>query len=341
MLIARAPVRISFAGGGTDVPDYYHQFGGTVLSTSIDKYFYVIVNYVGSGATQIISADYKTLFSLDHRNGYETDLIWAGDLALPKAVLAHFGLDRGQSIFLSCEVPPGTGLGSSSAATVCLIKAFATYRGQEINKQETAELASYIEIEKMGMPIGKQDQYASAFGGLNQFDFQSDGTVKVTPLRLPQSTMDNLQEWLMLFYTGISRHSTSILEKQKASMKREEKEVLDNLHALKELVKATRASLEGGDLPTFGALLDEGWQRKKRLATNVSSEAINETYEVARAAGAIGGKITGAGGGGFLLLCCPPEHKTAVAAAMSARGLNQMYFRLESRGAHVVLDNLG
>jgi D-glycero-alpha-D-manno-heptose-7-phosphate kinase len=357
VLIARAPVRISFAGGGTDVPAYYQQYGGMVINTTIDKYFYVIVNQVGRGATQIISADYKTLFSVTHPNfrgrrrsdrltqnfaQFDPDikLDLSGDLVLPQAILEYFGLAHGQSIFLASEIPPGTGLGSSSAAAVCLIKAFSTYRGREMNKRENAELACHIEIEKLKMPIGKQDQYASAFGGVNQFEFAPDGTVTVNHLQMARNIADGLEDWLMLFYTGVSRHSTSILEKQKASMESEDKKVLDNLHYMKELALSMKHCMENGDLPNFGAILDEGWQRKKQLVSSISNDSINDLYQAAKEAGAIGGKITGAGGGGFLLLCCPPEKKLSVVAAMSQRNLKEMYFKLETRGAHVVLDNL-
>ena len=357
MLIARAPVRISFAGGGTDVPAYYQQYGGMVINTTIDKYFYVIVNQIGRGATQIISADYKTLFSVMHPNfqgrrrsdrltqnfaqfdaNIKLDL--SGDLILPKVILDHYGLAQGQSIFLASEIPPGTGLGSSSAAAVCLIKAFSTYRGQEMNKHENAELACYIEIEKLCMPIGKQDQYAAAYGGLNQIEFAQDGSVTVTPVKLSRTMAEGLEDWLMLFYTGVSRHSTSILQKQKASMEEEDEKVLHNLHYMKKLAVSMKTCMESGDMPTLGAILDEGWQRKKQLASNISNDSINELYQAAKDAGAIGGKITGAGGGGFLLVCCPPEKRPAVVEAMARRNLKEMYFKLENRGAHVVLDNL-
>ena len=337
MLIARAPVRISFAGGGTDVAAYYREHGGVVISTSINKYFYAILEQTAQGATQIISADYKTLLSLEH--GPDTpDLIWEGDLILPRAILAHFGLQQGLNIFIASEVPPGTGLGSSSAAAVCLIKAFSTYQGGEISPAETARLACQVEIERLGMPIGKQDQFASAFGGLNQIEFAPDDTVRVTPLAIADATLAALQSSLLLFYTGVSRYSTNILEKQKASVQAGDRQVLSNLHAIKELAGATRECLEQGDLDTFGRLLHEGWLHKRGLTTNVTNQAINEVYETARQAGAVGGKITGAGGGGFLLLYAPPDRHPAITTALTAHGLKRMYFQFEKNGAQVVLN---
>src|SRR6266853_5297486 len=171
MLIARAPMRISFGGGGTDLEAYYAKYGGGVIITTNNKHFYSVVTTDESGDLQVISADYRSLF---RHSPYE-DLFWDGDLALPRAILHHFGIRRGMNLFVASEVPPGTGLGSSSAAAVTLVRALSTLTEQPMTKQQVAELASYIEIGKMGMPIGKQDQYASAFGGLNKISFTSDG----------------------------------------------------------------------------------------------------------------------------------------------------------------------
>src|ERR1700694_2215050 len=179
MLIARAPMRVSFGGGGTDHEAYFAKYGGLVISTAIDKYFYAIITTDESDDLQVISADYRSLF----RHSPYSDLFWNGDLALPKAVLHHLGIRRGINLFVASEVPPGTGLGSSSAATVTLVQATSTLLEQPMTKQQIAELASYIEITKMGMPIGKQDQYASSFGGLNKFIFTSEG-VTVEPLKV-------------------------------------------------------------------------------------------------------------------------------------------------------------
>lgn len=342
MLIVRAPVRISFAGGGTDIPAYYEEHGGLVISTSINKYFYVLVNDLGVGDTQLISADYHSIFSLpvddEEAESLErqASLVWDGNLTLPKAVLSHFGPRRGENIFICCEVPPGTGLGSSSAAAVGLITAFAHQRGQLLDKVQVAELACQIELEKLQMPIGKQDQYASALGGLNQLEFRAE-RVTATPLAVSPTGLTTLQSRLMLFFTGVSRQSTSILQEQKAAIQHENRTVLANLHSLKELALAVRQCFEQEDWADFGRLLDEGWQRKKQLASNIANASINEIYEAARRAGAEGGKITGAGGGGFLLLCCPPERQSTVTKTLGDYGLKKMNFQFETQGSHILL----
>ncbi len=336
MLIARAPVRVSFAGGGTDMPSYYEQYGGLVVSTSIDKYFYILINDLGVGDSQIISADFQSIFSVGAEE-HNSDLVWEGDLSLPKAVLAHFKPRQGENIFISCEVPPGTGLGSSSAAAVGLITGLARQRNIELSKLQIGELACQIEIEKLKMPIGKQDQYASALGGLNLLEFSSEG-VKATPINISPAAKKDLNSRLMLFFTGVSRKSTTILQEQKASINRDDRAVVENLHFLKELALETKRYLEEDNITEFGRLLDEGWQRKKRLSPNIANSSINEVYEAARAAGADGGKITGAGGGGFLLLSCPPENQAAVVKTMQTHGLKKMNFHFEERGAHILLD---
>src|SRR6266849_8798420 len=203
MLIARSPMRISLGGGGTDLEAYYGSYGGFVISSAINKYFYAIISTDESDDLQVISADYRSLF----RHSTYDDLFWNGDLALPKAILHHFGIRRGINLFVASEVPPGTGLGSSSAAAVTLVRALSTLTEQPMTRQQVAELASYIEIDKMGMLIGKQDQYASAFGGLNKITFGSQG-VSVEPLQLAPQVRHSLERRLLLFFTGSSRDST-------------------------------------------------------------------------------------------------------------------------------------
>ncbi len=333
MLIARAPMRVSFGGGGTDLEAYYAKYGGLVISTAINKYFYTIITTDEADDLQVISADYRSLF----RHTPYNDLFWNGDLALPKAILHHFGIRSGINLFVASEVPPGTGLGSSSAAAVTLVRALSTLTEQPMTKQQVAEVASYIEITKMGMPIGKQDQYAAAFGGLNMISFSSVG-VTVVPLRIAHDVQQTLERRLMLFFTGSSRESTSILKHQRKSTEDRNDAVIQALHNIKQVAVEVQACLEKGDLDEFARLLDYSWQEKRRLAPNLSTSSIDEYYRVALQYGASAGKITGAGGGGFLLLYCHEEKQNAVTEALEERGLKRMNFRFDQSGATVLLN---
>ncbi|WP_126601465.1 GHMP family kinase ATP-binding protein [Dictyobacter aurantiacus] len=333
MLIARAPMRISLGGGGTDLEAYYATYGGVVISTAINKYFYAILTPEEPHDLQLISADYHTLF----RNTSSADLTWDGELALPRAVLHQFGIRGGLNLFSASEVPPGTGLGSSSAATVALVRAMSTLVDQSLTRQQVAEMASMIEIEKMGMPIGKQDQYASAFGGLNKITFTSSG-VTVEPLRIDPEIRALLERRLMLFFTGSSRESTSILKHQRKSTTEQDEAVLQALHNIKQSAAGIEQCLLAGDLDGFARILDYSWQEKRRLAPNLSSAFIDECYTLARQHGVQGGKITGAGGGGFFLLYCPQEAQEAVTAVLHQRGLKRMHFCFDQQGATVLLN---
>ena len=331
-LIARAPMRISFGGGGTDLPAYYKHHGGLVVSTAISYYFYTIITpgWPGDGL-QIISADYRTY---GHRPTCE-DLIWNGDLNLPKAITYYFNLRDGLTIFLASQVPPGTGLGSSSSVAVSMIKALAFWCGLDLGPAEVAELACYIEIEKLGMPIGKQDQYAAAFGGLNSITFSRYGVV-VEPLRVPPGTREALESRLMLFYTGASHKSSTILRRQKQASQRGDKETIRRLDAIKELGLEIRATLERGDLDSFGDLLHRGWMEKRRLAEGITNPFLDKCYQTAQGNGALGGKITGAGGGGFMMLYCPEERQEAVTEALTELGLQRRNFTFEDKGVQVM-----
>jgi D-glycero-alpha-D-manno-heptose-7-phosphate kinase len=333
MLITRAPVRISFAGGGTDLPAYYERHGGAVVSTTIDKYFYVFLNVSGEDSLQITSSDYRTFYRYDA----ETPLLFDGDLSLPRAILNHFGLVRGITMFLASEIPPGTGLGSSSTVAVAIIKAVTTARGLFLSKQQIAELACQIEIGKLREPIGKQDQYAAAFGDLNLIQFRADG-VSVEPIRIATETRRALEKSILLFFTGATRQASSILREQKKSSEESDPRVLDALHAVKAMAFETKECLEHGDLSRFGQLLDRGWQNKKKFAAGISNPLIDECYELARQKGAVGGKVTGAGGGGFLLLYCEQPCQDAVTSALEDKGLRRIDFRFESEGARVLLN---
>ncbi|HST90057.1 MAG TPA: hypothetical protein VLJ14_16915 [Ktedonobacterales bacterium] len=337
MIIARAPMRISFGGGGTDLEAYYGRFGGLVLSAAITRYAYVVARPSPDQGISIVSADYRRVEHLPPGQP-----IAVGEpLALPKAALAAFDgrahcggpRARGVQLVLAADVPPGTGLGSSSAMAAALVRALAEYIGMPLDAARTADLACQIEIERLGLPIGKQDQYASAFGGLNSIAFASAG-VCVTPLALPDGALDALASRLLLFATGGTRNSASILHGQRADT-RDNPAVVERLHRLKTLAVAMRDALLAEDFDDFGALLDRAWQEKRGLSAAISSDAIDAAYAAARAAGALGGKITGAGGGGFLLLYAPPRRRAAVRAAMASRGLRELSFAFDRAGATV------
>jgi D-glycero-alpha-D-manno-heptose-7-phosphate kinase len=331
ILIARAPVRISFGGGGTDLPDYYEQHGGFVVSTGINYYTYTILAPNGWNELQIISADYR---SLSQRPTCE-DLIWNGDLSLPKAIVYYFNVSNGLTVFLASQIPPGTGLGSSGSVAVSMIKAIAFWCGLDLGASEVAELACYIEINKMGMPVGKQDQYAAAFGGLNGITFTRKGVV-VEPLNVSPETRTKLQKNLMLFFTGSSRQSSTILKSQKKASQQSDPETIARLDRIKQLGYETREVLEKGDLGEFAALLHRSWLEKRNLAKGVTNAFVDQCYEVAQQNGALGGKITGAGGGGFLMLYCPEERQMAVTAELEALGLQRRLFLFDDVGVQIM-----
>lgn len=335
MLIARAPVRISFAGGGTDLPAYFQTYGGCVISTSIDKYFYVFLQPSPDPTLQITSSDYQTFYRRE--TSRSPGHVSENDLSLPRAILEHFEITRGVSMFLASEIPPGTGLGSSSTVTVAIVKAITTAKGQKMAPSEIAELASYIEIEKMGMPIGKQDQYAAAFGGLNRIEFEHEG-VRVTPLKIPPRTLARFEQNLMLFFTGRTRSASSILSRQKASSEKRDPRVIQALHEVKALTREVQRALESGDVDALGDILHESWERKKQFADNISNTRLDELYGLARSNGARGGKIAGAGGGGFLMVSCAPDAQQAVTGVLEQHGLKRMAFHFENGGARVLMN---
>jgi D-glycero-alpha-D-manno-heptose-7-phosphate kinase len=336
MLIVRAPVRISFAGGGTDLPSFYERHGGFVVSTSIDKYFYVTVGTASSeSSVQISSSDYRAFFR--HRRGAAP--LWDGDMGLVKATLHDFGFEAGISLFLASEIPPGTGLGSSSTVAVALVKALATLRGLSLSSSQVADWACSIELGKLGSPIGKQDQYAAACGGINAITFDQD-RVTVEPVRISLATRATLQRSLLLFFTGGTRSANAILRQQSHASADDATDTVAALNQIKAAAHETRECLERGDLRRFGAILAESWEMKKRLAPGVSNPRIDEMYDLAQRHGAVGGKLAGAGGGGFLMLYCEEAYQQSVIDALEAAGLYHMDYQFEEGGAQVLMNAL-
>ena len=336
MLITRSPVRISFGGGGTDLPAYYEQFGGAVLSTAINKYFYTVLRKRGDGKIQVISSDLRTLETWEN---ITTMSLERSGLEIPLAVLKAVGRDVSADIFLASEIPPGTGLGSSASVCVNVLKALTVYLRLPLSKYELAEQAFHVARNLLGNPVGKQDEYAAVFGGLNYIRFATDGVVTVEPLELEPALLGELEDNLMLFFTGSTHQSQTILQEQEESTRRDKGPALDSLHTIAALATEMRGTLEKGDLHTFGTLLDKGWQAKKRISGRISSSQIDTLYSLARQNGAVGGKITGAGGGGFLLLYCERANQEAVRRALESAGAREMTFQFDTKGAQVIVND--
>lgn len=324
---ARAPLRMSFAGGGTDVSPYPEERGGAVLSATIDKYAYVSVVPRDDGEIQVQSLDYDIVAKY-HAEG---ELLYDGELDLVKAAINHLGSGKGLSLFMHSDAPPGSGLGSSSTVVVTLIGALARWLRQPLTNYEIAQLAYHIEREDLGIRGGMQDQYAATFGGFNFIEFLGP-TVVVNPLRLPQALVNELEYRLLLCYTGRTRLSANILQRQIAGYVDKRREVVEALDATKQTAIALKNALLRGRIDDFGALLHEAWQLKKQFDPAITTPEIDEMYETARRLGAVGGKILGAGGGGYLLLFCEFDRKHLIARRLEEMGGQVVEFGFEWHG---------
>lgn len=322
MIITRTPFRISFAGGGSDLPSFFEREPGYVLSTSIDKYMYIAVHpYFDPKKTM---AKYSRTEVVDNVADLEHPII--------RQCLQDLRL-HGLDINSIADIPGGTGLGSSSSFTVCLLHALYTSKGQYAPQEQLAREACEVEITKLGDPIGKQDQYAAAFGGINFFSFLPDGSVGVEKVILPGRLSDDLQNSLLMFYTGTQRSTKEILQEQKKNTEMSPQK-FENIRAMTRLAFQLKNSLTGGNLEDFGRILDEGWRLKKQMASGISSDSIDSYYQRGIDAGALGGKVLGAGGGGFLLFCCQPEKQDALRKGLS--DLRELPFRFDRSGSQVV-----
>lgn len=343
MLIVRTPVRISFGGGGTDLPAYSDTYGGAVLSTAIDKYFYTVLRKRDDGKIQVISSDLRVCETWDDLQRMSIEV---SGLDIPLAVIKHVsqmpglaGRNIAVDLFMASEIPPGTGLGSSASVCVNVLKAVTSYLRIPMSPYQIAEQAFQIARNVLGKPVGRQDEYAAAFGGLNYITFARDGSAAVDPVKIEPEVMRELKSNLMLFFTGAAHHSWSILRDQESSTRKVSSTAVESLHQIRELSVRMHKALVAGDLHAFGLMLDEGWQAKKLLSDKISTSRIDELYHVARKSGAIGGKITGAGGGGFLLLYCEEQKQPAVREALLHYGLREMRFDFDSQGAQVIVND--
>ena len=322
MIITQTPLRISFAGGGTDFADFYRLDGGCVISSAIDKYIYVIIKERFDDKVRV---GYSKTEMVDSIDDIEHELV--------RECLRKTEITRGVEISTMADIPSeGSGLGSSSSVTVGLLNAMYAYKGELQPADVLAEQACEIEIDILGKPIGKQDQYIAAFGNLRLIQFKPSGEVQVEAVRMDPEKKRRLGESLMLFYTGMTRSASDILAEQKENISTR----VAVLGEMKEQAYEIYRNLRDGSTDRMGEIMYEGWLRKKQLAGRISSAAIDGMYESALEAGALGGKIAGAGGGGFMLLYCPPERQPAVRAALAA--LKELPFSLERDGTKVIFN---
>jgi D-glycero-alpha-D-manno-heptose-7-phosphate kinase len=322
-------MRLTLGGGGTDLPSYYQKFGGFVLSAAINKYIYIYVNR--PAADDLIRVKYSRYEEVLSADDVQHDLV--------RPALKLLGLSNNIEIASMADVPAGTGLGSSSTYLVALLLALHELKRERVPTHALAESACDVEMNLANHPVGKQDHYLAAFGGITCLDIDQDGRVTVTPLDISQTTAEELRNRVVLFFTGITRRADEILAAQQMATSKDDPTVIESLHRTKDLGQRIRGVLEGGDdLDQFGRLLHEHWENKKRRSASISSGHIDGLYAMAREAGALGGKVIGAGGGGFLMLYCPDQTKAKVRKALSAAGLREMPFDFDFEGAKVMVN---
>jgi D-glycero-alpha-D-manno-heptose-7-phosphate kinase len=324
LIITRSPLRISLGGGGTDLPSYYREHSGFVISAAIDKYVYITLHETFA---QEVIVKYSKLEVVQSVAEIKHPIIREA-LQLVQVSMPHL------EITSMADIPAGTGLGSSGSFTTALLRALHTMNKNYITRQELAEQACHIELNLLGEPIGKQDQYIASFGGITSFHFRPDDGVEVVPLRLDPETLHNLEDNLMLFFTGVTRSASEILRDQDSRSKQNDREMLENLHFIKQIGCETKAAFERGDLRRFAELMHVHWEHKKRRSRGMSNPDIDECYELARRNGALGGKLIGAGGGGFLMFYT--EDKTRLRRTMCEAGLREVRVRFDFQGTTVV-----
>jgi D-glycero-alpha-D-manno-heptose-7-phosphate kinase len=325
MIITRSPLRITLGGGGTDLPSYYETYGGFLIAAAIDRYVYITLH---DTFQQEFIIKYSRLERVNTISTIEHPII--------RESLRLTEIDEAGSLELTsmADIPAGTGLGSSGSFTTALLKALHAHQKNLIHPAELAEQACHIEIDRLGEPIGKQDQYIAAYGGLTCLEFGKDGKVRAWPLRIPEDKRYDLEDNLLLFFTGYSRSASVVLKEQNDRSKTMDQDMLANLHFVKELAVESQQALEGGNLKEFARLMNVHWQNKKKRSNNMSNLHINELYDYALANGAMGGKLIGAGGGGFLMFYT--EEKTRLRHAMREQGLKEVRFKFDFEGTKLL-----
>jgi D-glycero-alpha-D-manno-heptose-7-phosphate kinase len=325
MIIARSPLRISLGGGGTDLPSYYERFGGFLVAAAIDKYVYITLH-------ETFVPDFIIKYSKLERVAKVDEI----EHPIIREAFKLVGIDGGFLELTSmADIPASTGLGSSGSFTTALLKALHAHRRNLVPNADIAAQACDIEIHRLREPVGKQDQYISALGGITCFRFHPDGRVEAWPAKVSEETRYNLEDNLLLFFTGYSRSASAILNDQHEKSKQDDRAMLENLHHTKEIGQASQSALESGDLREFAHLMDEHWQHKRARSSGMSNPKINEWYDLAKAHGALGGKLIGAGGGGFLMFYAE-EGKAKLRHALRQAGLTEVRFRFDFEGTKLL-----
>jgi D-glycero-alpha-D-manno-heptose-7-phosphate kinase len=324
MIIVRSPLRITLGGGGTDLPSYYREHEGFLVAAAIDRYVYITIHQTFQSGFII---KYSQLERVERREDIHHPIV--------REALALTGVTDKVEITSMADIPAGTGLGSSGSFATALLRALHVHQRTIISTQDLAEQACHIEIERLGEPIGKQDQFIAAYGGVTCFRFNKNDTVEVRPAAVSAETLYNLEDNLMMFFTGTSRSASAVLKDQDDRSKSKDSAIIDNLHYVKDLGLRSLKALETGDLRKFGALMDEHWQHKKKRSGAMSNPEIDKSYELAMRNGALGGKLIGAGGGGFLLFYT--EDKKSVRHALREAGLEEVRIRFDFEGTKTLV----
>ena len=329
IIIGRAPLRVSFGGGGTDVEPYCVEHGGAIIGSTINKYAYCSILPKDNDQITVHSLDFDMTVKYNAKENY----VYDGKLDLVKAALNALDINQGCEVYLQCDAPPGSGLGTSSTVMVSLLMAMAKWKGITLDAYEMADLAYHVEREVLGISGGYQDQYAATFGGFNFIEFHGKNDVVVNPLRIKKDIIHELQYNLLLCYTGNIHVSANIISDQVNNYKKKETDAIAAMTEVKALAYAMKDELLKGNLNSFGKLLDYGWKSKKRMSNKITNPRIDELYDEAIKAGALGGKLLGAGGGGYLLMYCPYNVKHKVAERMEKAGGQLADWNFELRGA--------
>ena len=331
MFLGMCPVRISFSGGGTDMPEYYNEFGGNVVTSTINHFTYVILNLRNDDLIQAFSSD----FQIHNTSAILENLELKPGTEIPIAVLKHLNFKTGATVMVCSDVPPSSGLGGSSSLTVNFVKTLSTLQKLKWNSEKIAETSFHIERNVLQHPIGKQDDYIASFGGFNFIRF-TDEQVYVEPIKINKSTFDELQENLLLFFIGDTRKNADILSNQLDNIKQRRTETIESLNYVKGLAEEMNSSLKQSDITLFGELLHKGWLAKKKFTKGVSNEYINKIYDAALENGASGGKLTGAGGGGHMLFYCEKSKHDGFIQKMEDIGLKHIRFKFNNDGPKVL-----